>query len=292
MRAFILKIIFLFCLSSGVALAGKAPESLQVMVSIAPYIDIVQKIGKDHVEVLLVVPQGADSHNFEPTLRQIQQAAKSKIWFTIGEAFEKKMQDSLQEENKELVICDLRQGLHLHHESCAHHAGGLDPHIWMSPHLMLIQAETIKSALEKALPLYKEEFEKNLHALQEELKALDEKMKKLFANTSLTVLVAHPAYGYFCSDYGIKQLAIEHEGKDPTAKQLTQLLKTVKKLQIKKIFVQNQYSHKGAELIAQEIGAKIVVLNPYSAHYFEMITEIGQEFCDQTPAPQAPSLDK
>ena len=291
MTSFLKKLLTLLLLSSPLyCFAGETniedKKKIQVLISIAPYTEIVQKIGKEHVEVKLVVPQGADSHNYEPTIKQIQQASKSAVWFTIGEAFEKKMQQALCKENKNLIISDLKQGLHLHHETCKHHQGGFDPHIWMSPHMMMHQAETIASELQKVLPEHKEEIANNLAETLTTLHALDDEMHALFQDkTPLTVLVAHPSYGYFCTDYGITQLAIEHEGKDPTAKQLTALLKDLKNLPIKKVFVQNQYSHKGAELIAKQIGAEVVVLNPFSDHYVEMIREIGHQFATSVRTP-------
>ena len=251
----------------------------RVLVSIAPYIEIVQKIGGNLVLVELVVPQGADSHNFEPTPKQVQTVAQSKLWFTIGEVFEKKMQKALHSLNPELKICDLREGLPLLHETCHDHAGGYDPHIWMSPKLMILQAEHISKCLEELLPEAKAEIQNNLKQLRSELEAMDLKIHNQFdGKKGLVVLVAHPAYGYFCAEYGITQIAIEHEGKDPSPKQLTALIEEAKKLKIKKIFTQSQYPHKGAALIAKEIGADIVVLNPYSANYFEMMREIAEEF--------------
>lgn len=255
----------------------------RVLVSIAPYIEIAQKIGGKHIEVELVVPQGADSHNYEPTPKQIQQAAQSKLWFTLGETFEKKMQKALQSQNPALQICDLREGLPLLMETCGHHSHGYDPHIWMSPKLMILQAEHMGVCLEELLPDNKAEIQDNLKQLIYELEALDLKIHKQFDNKKgLVILVAHPAYGYFCAEYGITQIAIEHQGKDPSAKELTALIEEAKKLKIKKIFTQNQYTHKGAALLAEELGAKIVTLNPYSLNYFQMMLQIAEEFSSDT----------
>lgn len=264
----------LFCYASLFASDSK-PEAL---ITIAPYTEIVQKIGGDLISVALVVPQGADSHNFEPSPKEIERESQAKIWFCIGEVFEKRVQEAFKSKNKEMRIVDLRKNLHLATERDCAHAGGLDPHIWMSPKLMIEQAKTIAQGLEEILPEKKNEIEQNLQKVIEELLSLDQEIRKeLSEKQGSTIMVTHPSYGYFCHDYGLIQFPIEHEGKDPTAKELTELLQKAKKLKIKKIFAQG-YGHKGATLIAKEIGAEVIYLNPYSPHYFQMMREIAKEF--------------
>lgn len=90
-----------------------------------------------------------------------------------------------------------------------------------------------------------------------------------------TILVSHPAYAYFCRDYNLTQLSIEFEGKDPMPQQLTKILETARDLKVKKIFIQPQFQNKGAKLIAKELDAELITLDPYSEDYFEMMREIG-----------------
>jgi len=260
-------------------------KELRVLVSLAPYLEIVQKLGGKEIQVEVLLPQGADAHNYEPTPKQIQRYAESQVWFTLGECFEKRMQTALQNQNPTLVVCDLRTGIPLIQEEHPQHIGGYDPHIWMSPKLMILQAQTIATTLEQLFPTLemKKEIQSNLAKLIIELEALDSEIQKEFAalhqtQSKVIVLVAHPAYSYFCREYGITQLSIEQEGKDPSAKELTSLLQEAKKLQIKTIFIQGPYPHKGAQLIAKEIGAHLVTLNPNSAHYFQMMRQIAAEF--------------
>jgi zinc transport system substrate-binding protein len=256
-------------------------EELSVLVSVAPYIHIVERIGGDSIQVKLIVPQGADSHNYEPTPKQIQEASKAKIWFYVGEPFEKRAQQALKNQNKEFILCDLRQNLNLHHEQHCEHSCGYDPHIWMSPKMMIIQVHTIAEGLKLILPDKSDAIDTNAQKLIDDLMLLDQELRQqLDRKAHITILVAHPAYGYFCREYGITQMTIEQEGKDPTVKAVTQLINDVKKLDIKKIFIQSRYGHKGAYLIAKEIGAKVVVLDPYNPNYFAMMRECGQQFSE------------
>jgi len=242
----------------------------RVLVSVAPYMEIVQEIGGDSIIVELMVPQGADSHNFEPTPKQIQEALSAKIWFCIGEAFEKKAEIALQSQNASLAICNLRQVLP---------AEDKDPHIWMSLKLMMKQAELIAKELETTLPEHRVAFKERLQILLGKLEALDHEIKNILkGKQGEVILVAHPAFGYFCRDYGLTQLSIEEEGKEPTAKRLTELLKEARRLKIKKIFLHTCCGHKGAALIAKELGAQLVTINSYSPHYFEMMLNIAHQF--------------
>jgi zinc transport system substrate-binding protein len=94
-------------------------------------------------------------------------------------------------------------------------------------------------------------------------------------------MVSHPAYAYFCRDYQLKQLSIEFEGKDPSPRQLTSVLTRARQAGIKTVFIQMQYNNKGAQLIAKELGAKIVTLDPYAENYFIMMREIASHFAAQ-----------
>ena len=265
-------------------------QDARVLVSIAPYLEIVEKLAGNKIQVEVILPQGADAHDYEPTPKQIQRYAESQVWFMLGECFEKRMQTALQSQNPNLVVCDLRTDIPLIKEVHPQHIGGYDPHIWMSPRLMILQAKTIAETLEQAFPSpeMKEAIQNNLVKLINELEALDNEIHEQFeelhkTHSKIIVLVAHPAYSYFCREYGITQLSIEQEGKDPSAKELTHLLQETKKLQIKTIFIQGPYPHKGAQLIAKEIGANLVTLNPNSAHYFQMMRQIAKEFAEATP---------
>lgn len=247
-------------------------EKPRVLVSVAPYTYFVKQIGSDLVDVSLMVPEGASAHTYEPTAKEMMAASQAEIWFRIGEPFETKALSALKSVNPQMEVVDLREGISLLHGSCKHaHPGGRcgdDLHLWLSPKIAKIQAKTISEGLSKKFPQYKNQFEQGLNRFLEALTQLD-----LFIAQTLTpvknrtLIVSHPAYAYFCQDYGFKQLSIEFEGRDPTAKQLTELLTRAKASQATYILTQPQYSDKAARLIAGQIGAKLISLDPYSEDY-------------------------
>jgi zinc transport system substrate-binding protein len=253
-------------------------QAVSCLVTAAPYMEIVQKIGGEAVEVRVIVPQGVDFHNFEPTIQQITELEQAKIWFCMGEPFEMKIQKFLKDQNSQMQFVDLRDNLPLIQEKDPQHVGGSDPHIWMSPRLMMIQAKTIATALIRILPEKKAKIENNLTALIDSLEELDHKIAAIIEKKHTHFLVTqHPAYGYFCREFHIEQIAIEQQGKEPPPRVLIDLIERLKTLQIKTIFITNPTSAKGAAVVAEAIHAHLAVHNPYITDYFQMMTSLAEE---------------
>lgn len=272
---------FFFSLLLALALFSSVhAESKRVLVSVAPYKYFVNMIAGGAVEVEVMVPAGASSHTYEPTPKQMIAASQADIWFYLGESFETKARDALKAHNPKMVFTDLRQNVDLiktHH--CAKHSGCEDLHIWTSPKMSKIQAETIAKTLSEVYPDFKDVFAGNLKVFLSELDDMNTQIGAILQKMpNRTIMVSHPAYAYMARDFNFQQLSIEMEGKDPTPQQLTNILNIARKDAIKKIFIQPQYSNKGAKLIAEQIGAQIVSLDPYSADYLSTMLTIANAF--------------
>lgn len=254
-----------------------------VLVSVSPHRFFVEKIAGNSVNVLLMVPAGSSAHTFEPSPKQMLEASLAKVWFRIGEAFEKKAIAALTTHNPNLRIEDLREGL----DMIAATEGGCscckanlqDLHFWLSPKQDKIQAKHIAAVLGELYPQNKSLYEKNLTLFLAELDNLQLSLDKMFATSRhKVIMVSHPAYAYFARDFGLTQLPIEFEGKDPTAQKLTVLIEKAKEADIKTVYIQKQYHNKGARLIARELGASVVMLDPYAENVIESIQDIGAHF--------------
>jgi len=282
-----MKSLLAFLLLFAQATLLAAESTPYVLVSVAPYKLFVEKIAGDTVKVELMVPAGASSHTYEPTPKQTLAASHADIWFQIGESFEPRATRALKSYHPEMDIVDLRKGINLivskeGDEGCCHcchhaHDSCIDPHFWLSPREVKIQAATIADALIERYPQHRRQYEDGLKELTQELEGLDREITDILAPLkNRIIMVSHPAYAYFCRDYQIKQLSIEFEGKDPTPQQLTRVLKQAQESHIKSIFIQMQYNNKGARLIAKEIGAEVVTLDPYAEQYFASLREIAR----------------
>lgn len=273
--------IFILTFTNFLLEAQQVPT---VLVSIAPYKLFIEKIAGDTVNVNLMVPAGASAHTYEPTPKQMMAAAQAVAWFCLGESFEARAIPSLKAYNPKMAIIDLRQGVDMIKADpltgcCCCHANSQDLHIWLSARQMETQAHTITSALIQLFPQYAECYQKGFLELIKELKALDNEITTLLGPLkNRLILVSHPAYAYFCRDYKLRQLSIEFEGKDPTPLQLTNILNQARQAKIRKVYIQRQYNNKGARLFANELGADIVMLDPYSESYFDSMLEIAHQF--------------
>lgn len=275
-----LNVFFVLCLC--LSLSAQNTANPYVLVSIAPHQFFVKKIAGDTVQIGLMVPAGASAHTYEPTPRQMLKASGATLWFRTGEPFEERAIQALQSHNKKLMVVDLRKGLDLindPHTGCHCCPGAADLHFWLSARLAKTQANTIADALIQTYPQHEKLYRENLKKFHDELTQLDHEIQTILASIpNRNILVSHPAYAYFCRDYNLKQFSIECEGKDPTPQQLNKILNLARQLKIKTIFIQQQYSSKGARLIAEDIGAKVVTLDPYSEQYITSMLDIAHAF--------------
>lgn len=248
---------------------------IKVLVSVGPTKCLVEEIGKDLVSVEKFVPAGASPHSYEPSPKQLIEATKANIWFQIGEGFEFKSQSLC---GSSMQVVNLRKDLDLISSCCSCH-DSYDPHIWLSVKLLKVQARHITEVLCSHMPEKSAFFNHNLTVLINRLDSLDQEIKTIFEKSSKkSVLVSHPAFGYFCKDYGIKQLSIEHEGKEPSPKQMTRLLLLARAEKIDCIFLEPQHSAKGGLRLANELKIRTEWLDPYQENVLENLLTIAKAF--------------
>jgi zinc transport system substrate-binding protein len=298
----LLSCIILFISATNTSAADK----VSVFVTIAPQRYFVQKIGKNLVDVSVMVPTGADPHIFEPKPQQMIAMARAKLYFAIGIDFEKARLDKIISTSPQIQVVHTDQGiqkipmsnsgrndahhletgqneerenlLNLTHGNDVEHQGSdrLDPHIWLSPPLVMIQARTILNALQEVDPTHRSDYEANFNAFISELMALDVELKAIFAGKrELRFLVFHPSWGYFARSYGLVQVPIEIGGKNPKLSQLKELIEHARGNNVKVVFVQPQFSSKSAKLIAKEIGAEVAFADPLAENWSANLREVA-----------------
>ena len=305
MRRFGFSIIVLICLFKAGSPAHA--DQLKAFVSITPQQYFVQRIGGSLVDVSVLVPTGADPHSYEPKPRQMAELAKTAVYFAVGIDFEKAWMKRIAAANPVMRVVHTDEGIqklalsahHSHgkdkgrlaspgntkHASSPggahshHHAGAPDPHVWLSPPLVKIQAKHIADALVAVDSANRTRYEENLVDFLRELDVLDAELKSMFAgNSGVRFMVFHPSWGYFAQAYGLEQVPIEVEGKDPKPAQLKELIHHAREHGVKVVFVQPQFSVKSAEMVAREIGGQVVVADPMAGNWAENLREVGHKF--------------
>lgn len=260
----------------GLSANGIGEEVPIVLVSVAPHQFLVEQIAQGSVRPMLLVPAGASSHSYEPTPKQMQEASLAKIWLGIGEPFEAKAVSAIQLHHPGFRWVDLREGLDLlFTNKCSCHTGA-DPHIWLSLPLLSQQAQAVYAQLAQLRPDQSSLYEARLQALLANMEKTDKEIHLALQPLRGSLLaVSHPAYGYFCRDYGLVQIAIEQEGRDPTLKQIQHLLDLLSQHKVCRIFTQPQYSDKAARLIAEQLPAKRIPLDPYTPDTPSFLKELA-----------------
>ncbi len=284
---FLFNRFFIFCLFF---IPGIIYGKVNVVVSIVPQKTFVKKIAGDLANVSVMVTPGANPATYEPKPSQMRKIAKAEIYFSIGVPFEKAWISRFKAQNPNMRIVDTTKGIekmpmqshsHEHHDKPQNHPSSPDPHVWLSPSLVRILAKNIEKALEDIDPKHMDQYKKRAEKFDEELISIDRKLGRILEPCrGSAILVFHPSWGYFVKDYGLHQIAVEVEGKEPKPKQLLKLIKEIKEKSIKKIFIQPQFSRRKAETIARFLNVDIVVADPLAADWSENLIGVAEKICE------------
>jgi len=243
---------------------------VQVFVSLLPQAYFAEKVGGEHVQVSVLIPPGADPHTYEPTPQQMKDLAKADLYLKVGTIeFEEMWMDRIVDVNPGMLVVDTSQSIALIDQ---------DPHIWLSPNLARQQAQSIYQALITIDAAHQPDYQRNLQAFQGEMDQLDQYIKEQLKNIKhRELLVFHPAWRYFCADYGLEEIAIEQEGKEPTVQEMVRIINDAREKGIRAVIVSPQHSTHQAEAIAGDIGAEIITLDPLARDYTANLRQAADE---------------
>ncbi|MBT0732975.1 zinc ABC transporter substrate-binding protein [Methanoculleus bourgensis] len=251
-----------------------------VAVTIPPEQEFVERVGGDHVRVILLVPPGADPHTYEPPPGVIADLADADIYAVVGSGieFELAWKDKIAAMNPGMLIVDCSRGIDLISTGEEDHSG-TDPHIWLSPGNAKVMVENICQGLIEVDPANADEYRRNADTYQGELDALDREIAGALAESGVEkIMVYHPSWAYFARDYGLEEIPIENEGKEPSPRGIEHLIKQAKEEHITVIFASPEYSTRSAEVIADEIGGTVVLVSPLAKDYLANMRHVAAAF--------------
>ncbi len=257
--------------------------------SILPQKYFAEKIGGNLVEVTVMVEPGASPHIYEPRPKQMVALAKTDIYLAIGVPFETTWLEKIAATNPNMLVAQTEAGIKKipmkehHHggrEVGQDHNGIKDPHVWLSPPLVMILARNIFQSFVKVDPPNRSVYEKNYNSFIKEVVGLDAEIRAAFEGKGkhFEFMVFHPAWGYFAQAYGLEQVPIELEGKQPKPAELQYLIQYAKERDIKVIFVQPQFSWQAAQAIAKSIDGQIVFVDPLAADWDTNLRQVASKF--------------
>ncbi len=267
----IARLLFLLVLfPAAVLFAGE--DKITIAVSLQPYATLVKMVGGDRVNVVTLLPPGADPHNYEPKPAIIKAFSLAEIYFTDGSGLDKAWMPRFLGANKKVNVIDISKNIEWmksEHEAHGHHGEEeLDPHIWTSPTRVRFLAYNMYDALKKIDPDHVRYYNFRFKDVRESILAIERKLNEAVINMPVanrSFIVFHPSYGYLAKDFKLKQYAIEVNGKEPKPKDLANLIKIGRKNGVKTVFVQPQFSKRAAATIAKDLGAVVVETDPLDA---------------------------
>lgn len=269
--------VMLLAVSAGCAEepAGETEDTrILVGVTIPPQEEFVRAVGGDYVDVIVLVPSGASPHTYEPTPGQLTALADAALYAEVGSGveFELAWMDQIAAVNPDMLVVDCSEGIEID-------AG--NPHIWLSLGNAATMVENIRDGLIAVDPVHESEYRDNTGIYLEQLKDLDTEISGQLENkVNETILVYHPAWGYFCRDYGLREIAIEEEGKEPTTQGIERLVSQAKAANITVIFASPAESTRNAEVVAEEIGGSVVLVDPLAADYLANMAHVATSFAE------------
>ena len=276
-------VVAVFLVIIVTSVAGSAAP-LEVFVSIPPQAYLVERIGGEHVTVSVLLPGGQEPHTFEPTPKQVMALGGARLYFQVGTLpFERRLAKKLAGGNTGLVAVDTSKGVRLRkleghdpHTGEKHREGLSDPHVWLGPPAIAVQASNIAHSLSRADPGHARDFKKNLDTLLEDLADVDAGIRKTLAPyKGRTVYVFHPSFGYFTDAYGLKQRAVEIHGKTPTPRQIQSLIAEAKGDGVRVIFVQPQFDRSSAEAVAWAIGGVVAPVDALARDLLQNLRDMA-----------------
>ena len=252
-----------------------------IFVTITPMQSIIEEITAGDFDIEVIVPKGASPETFEPTPKQVTSFSDAEFIFSTGLIdFEKSLVERI---SGDAEVVNLSNGIELIAGSCSHgnhqHKHGVDPHIWTSPRAL----RTMVTNAHKAIMAHYPDSVKYTEAtgrLLERIDALDTYCAtRIKAEGVEAMMIYHPAYTYYARDYGIEQIAIEHDGKEPSLRQTTALIEKAKEHGVKAILRQPQYSEDKVRAIANDAGAEIITTDPLAEDILGEIERVTEIIC-------------
>ena len=291
-RLILLTLLGLLAISCGSPTPNPDPDKIQIAVSILPQKYFVQRIIGDSTrfDIQVMIPPKHSPETYSPTPRQMQSLSRCSLYFRIGHIpFETAWMNNIAANNPNMKIVDTSTGVDLiqgdpeekedadEKESHRHHHSGIDPHIWLSPKAVKIQARHILNAIIEIDPQGQKTYKENYEKFLRDIDQLDQDTKALLEKCpGKQFMVFHPAWSYFAREYGLTQIPIEIEGKDPSPAEMKKIIDTAKHENLRAIFIQEQFDTHSAQSVAAEINGQVIKLDPLAEDWLTSMKQTAQ----------------
>jgi len=282
---FLLIVFLASCQSSSPHASGKP----FVVTSIPPYVSLVQAIVGDTMTVASALGESFDPHTTEITPSQMKKVQNANLFIGVGEAYESKLVRAINRGAAKVAVLELDKKISLLsfsqdanvvdacHDVSLHSKDSKDLHIWLGPQILIPQVSAMVEALSSLNPDSASQYNENGNALIKKIKEIDQNLQeelRLFQKKA--IIVSHPALGYFCHEYNMTQISVECEGKEPLARDATNILRLAKNSDVVCVFTAPQFNNRGAKLIAEKLNLRVESFDPLAPDPLETIQQIAK----------------
>lgn len=279
------KLVYLLALLLFACNPNSGKYGKLVSVSILPQKYFVDQISGGLVQVNVLVPPGADPHEYSVLPSQMRALSHSKVWLQVGLlGFEEAWESQIADINKNLKLVNCSKGVDLlaDNDQGEEHGSGADPHIWLAPDDAKIVARNTFGALKNAFPEDSASFRKNYTRFVSGIDSLSVQVgQKLSGLKNRSFLIFHPTLGYFARQYHLDQIPIALEGKEPSPRHMKDLVDLAREKGIHTIFIQKEFDTENAVQLSREINGEVVVIDPLNYNWKNEMMQIAQKLASQ-----------
>lgn len=281
---------------------SKSASVLRVGVSVLPQKYLIDQISEDSVQVQVLIPAGVDPHTYEPGPEKLRILSDLAVYFRQGLEFETACLRRLRGFNAQMRVVDLgpdtihlirdpgdstgtalKQTVHRVDHTGSHgnaHAHA-NPHTWLSPRLVRAQSEVILATLSELEPERRSQFVRGHREFRAEIDKVDRYIRRRLAPVRDHLFVVyHPSWEYFARDYGLRMLAVQADGHEPSARDLMELVSQARAAGVKTIFAEPGFDRRSMEVVAQDIGATVEVIDPLAENWAENLCDTADQIAE------------
>ena len=259
---------------------GGQAGTLPLSATIAPATSMIASIGDSLVSVTTLLPQGNNPENYEPTPQAMQALTTSRAYFYMGDlGFERSWIERIHSTQPQLQLIRLDRGLqgHAHSHATSSETEVHDPHYWTSLRGLRAMSSEIYTSLIKLDSIHSDHYTERYGLLQERLTQLEGKLRELLSDLpSRAFVIYHPSLSEFAEEWGLEQLVVEEDGKDPTPQHIEGVIRRARESGVRVVFIQQEFDSKLIQSIASELGAETITINPLDGDWEKQLLLIAE----------------
>jgi zinc transport system substrate-binding protein len=249
-------------------------HKLKVVASLFPLYDFVRNVGKEKVDVELLLPPGVEPHSFEPKPADILHLNHADIFIYTNKYMEPWVEGVIKGmDSRKMLILNSSRGVLFteerdnegHHTKEEQGHAGMDPHIWLDFGNAIMMVDTIRDGLIQKDPANQEYYQKNADQYKTVLQGLDTKFRQGLSSCKKRVFIngGHFAFGYLAGRYGLTYISAYGFSPDaePTPGQLVKISRMLRQQGLKYLFYEELLTPRVAEMLALETGAQLLFLH-------------------------------